>query len=215
MKLFGKFQVCLSKNSFPLENQEIKVCESIRNGDKHAFESVFKTYYKILCSYANQIIFDADNSEEIVQEMFFQLWQKRDFFLIETSLKSYLFRAVHNSCLNHIKHNKVKLAYSQNIIQNKSNNSDNEYFMDESDELQTLLGNAIEKLPPERKKVFMMIRYEERKYKEVADILGISVKTVENQMGKAMQFLREAMKGYISIFILVALYFLQIIFKIK
>jgi len=197
-----------------LENQEIKVCESIRNGDKHAFESLFKTYYKILCSYANQIIADSDNSEEIVQEMFFQLWQKRDFFFIETSLKSYLFRAIHNSCLNHIKHNKIKQAYSNNFI-HQNETSGSQYLLDESEELRVLIGKAVEKLPPERKKVFMMIRYEERKYQEVADILGISVKTVENQMGKAMQFLREAMKGYFPIIIMLVLYFLQIIINIK
>lgn len=197
-----------------MENQEIKVCESIRNGDKHAFESLFKTYYKILCSYANQIIADSDNSEEIVQEMFFQLWQKRDFFFIETSLKSYLFRAIHNSCLNHIKHNKIKQAYSNNFI-HQNETSGSQYLLDESEELRVLIGKAVEKLPPERKKVFMMIRYEERKYQEVADILGISVKTVENQMGKAMQFLREAMKGYFPIIIMLVLYFLQIIINIK
>ena len=88
-------------------------------------------------------------------------------------------------------------------------------MLDESEELRVLIGKAVEKLPPERKKVFMMIRYEERKYQEVADILGISVKTVENQMGKAMQFLREAMKGYFPIIIMLVLYFLQIIINIK
>ncbi len=204
----------MSKINFPLENQEIKVCESIRNGDKHAFESVFKTYYKILCSYANQIIADSDNSEEIVQEMFFQLWQKKEFLFIETSLKSYLFRAVHNSCLNYIKHNKIKLAYSSSYL-HQNETSGSQYLLDESEELRVLIGKAVEKLPPERKKVFMMIRYEERKYQEVADILGISVKTVENQMGKAMQFLREALKGYIPVFIMLIFVVLQIIFKFK
>jgi RNA polymerase sigma-70 factor (ECF subfamily) len=88
-------------------------------------------------------------------------------------------------------------------------------LLDESEELQVMIGKAVEKLPPERKKVFMMIRYEERKYQEVADILGISVKTVENQMGKAMQFLREALKGYFPVYILLTFVVLQIIFKFK
>jgi len=198
-----------------LEAQEIKICEDIRKGDKTAFESVFKTYYGKLCAYANQIVSDFDASEEIVQEMFFQLWQKSSFLIIETSLKSYLFRAVHNSCLNYIKHNKIKQAYSSQIIQTNSNSSDSQYSMDESDELLDAIGKAVDKLPPERKKVFMMIRYEERKYQEVADILGISVKTVENQMGKAMQFLREALRGYIAVFIILILVVFQIIFRIK
>ncbi len=197
-----------------MDNQEITVCENIRKGDKSAFEMVFRTYYRNLCAYANQIIYDLDNSEEVVQEMFFQLWQKKEFLFIETSLKSYLFRAVHNSCLNHIKHNKIKQAYSNSFI-HQNETSGSQYLLDESEELQVMIGKAVEKLPPERKKVFMMIRYEERKYQEVADILGISVKTVENQMGKAMQFLREALKGYFPVYILLTFVVLQIIFKFK
>lgn len=174
---------------------------------------MFKSYYKMLCSYANQIVADSENSEEIVQEMFFRLWQKKESLFIETSLKSYLFRAVHNSCLNFIKHNKIKKAYASNYLQ-QSETSDSQYNPDDSDELKDLIGKAVEKLPPERKKVFMMIRYEDRKYQEVADLLGISVKTVENQMGKAMQFLREALRGYLPVFILLIIIVLQTIFKI-
>lgn len=213
-KGYGNFSyVCLKFNS-PLDIKEIEVCDNIRKGDKNAFETVFKSYYRILCSYANQIIADSDNSEEIVQEIFFQLWQKKEFLFIETSLKSYLFRAVHNSCINFIKHNKIKKAYSSNYL-HQNETSGSQYNLDESDELKDLIGKAVEQLPPERKKVFMMIRYEDRKYQEVADILGISVKTVENQMGKAMQFLRETLKGYIPVFIILILLVLQSIFKIK
>lgn len=196
-----------------MENQEKNICESIRNRDKNAFESVFKTYYKHLCSYANQIVADLDISEEIVQEMFFQLWQKRDSLSIETSLKSYLFRSVHNSCLNHIKHNKVKQSYSQQILHENNDLLGSQYHMDDSKELLELIGTAVEKLPTERKKVFIMIRYEDRKYKEVADILGISVKTVENQMGKAMKFLREELKEYFPAIIILISFILENIFK--
>lgn len=197
-----------------MESQELHLVESIRKGDKSAFETLFKSHYSQLCSYARQIISDPDLSEEIVQEMFFQMWQKKESLFIETSLKSYLFRAVHNGCLNHIKHHKIKQAYAQYINDNQNITSENQYSMDESEELLNMVGKAVEQLPPERKKVFMMIRYEEKKYKEVAEILGISVKTVENQMGKAMQFLKEALKGYISIILLI-LIVLQIIFKIR
>lgn len=196
-----------------LESLEKNICESICNGDKNAFESVFKKYYKHLCAYANQIVADLDISEEIVQEMFFQLWQKRDSLSIETSLKSYLFRAIHNNCLNYIKHNKVKQAYSQQILYENNDSLDNHYLIDDSKELLGLIGKAVEKLPPERKKVFIMIRYEDRKYKEVAEILGISVKTVENQMGKAMKFLREELKEYFPAIIILISFILENILK--
>ena len=196
-----------------MENQEKFVCENIRNGDKNAFEFVFKTYYKHLCAYANQIVSNIIISEEIVQEMFFQLWVKRDSLQIETSLKSYLFRAIHNSCLNYIKHNKVKQAYSQQILHDNKDPLGSHYNLDDSKELLGLIGKAVNKLPPERKKIFLMIRYEDRKYKEVSEILGISVKTVENQMGKAMQFLREALKEYFPIIIILISIVLENILK--
>jgi RNA polymerase sigma-70 factor (ECF subfamily) len=188
-----------------LEDQEKKTVASICNGDKNAFEFVFKAHYQHLCAYANQIVNDLDIAEEIVQEMFYQLWQKRDSLSIKISLKSYLFRAIHNSCLNHLKHNKVKQAYSQQVLYENNDPSNNHYNLDDSTELIGLIRRAVDKLPPERKKVFMMIRYEDRKYKEVAEILGISVKTVENQMGAAMKFLREALKEYMPSIALITL----------
>lgn len=180
----------------------------IRNGDKTAFEQLFRQYYPVLCSYANQILHDPDEAEEIVQEFFVQFWQKREELDVRTALKSYLFRSVHNRCLNLIKHHKIKETYIQNVQHENS-----EPFTDSPDTgdtktLEKAIQHAIESLPPERKKVFLMVRYEERRYKEVAEILGISVKTVENQMGKAMQFLRKALNEYLSLFIAILLNFI-------
>lgn len=182
-----------------MENKEVQLCESIRQGDKNSFEYVFRTYYGNLCQYASQILTDKDASEEVVQELFYQLWQKRAAFQVTTSLKSYLFRAVHNSCLNYIKHHKIKETYVQHYQQENSGIAVNQHQAIELKELQSRISRAVEMLPPERRKVFMMIRYEERKYKEVAELLGISVKTVENQMGKAMQSLRVALKDYLPV----------------
>ncbi|MEI6575179.1 MAG: RNA polymerase sigma-70 factor [Bacteroidota bacterium] len=196
-----------------MDEPEKHLCERIRGGDKDAFEYVFKTYYGQLCGYARQIVLDPDASEEIIQELFFQLWQKKESLQVNTSLKSYLFRAVHNSCLNHIKHHKIRDAYSQNFKLENIDNSVSDSQNLEVKELQMRITKAIELLPPERKKVFMMIRFEERKYKEVADILGISVKTVENQMGKAMQFLREALKDLIPLLLLFILHSMKSFFS--
>jgi RNA polymerase sigma-70 factor (ECF subfamily) len=186
-----------------LEQPEIQLVSNIREGNKQAFEEVFRQYYQHLCSYAYQIIHDHADSEEIVQDLFVKLWQKRDQLNVETSLKSYLFRSVHNSCLNHIKHNNIRDAYMQQF---RHENPENEQYAsgnDDTADLHKAIGKAIDALPPERKKVFLMIRYEERKYKEVAEILGISVKTVENQMTKAIQFLKKALNEYLSVFIVI------------
>jgi RNA polymerase sigma-70 factor (family 1) len=198
-----------------LEPQERIICERIRNGDQKAFELVFKKFYANLCAYANQVLYDRDMAEEIVQELFFQIWQKREALMVEASLKSYLYRAVHNSCLNHIKHNKIKTAYQQYAKDQNSNITFGQQEAMEAEEFKVLVRKTIAKLPPGRKKIFMMIRYEQRRYKEVADLLGISVKTVENQMGKAMQFLRTELKSYLIVFTGFIMIALQVFFQIK
>lgn len=182
-----------------MKEQETLLCGRIRAGDKAAFEYVFKTYYKYLCAYANQMLSDSDLSEEVVQTLFFHLWEKRESFSVNTSLKSYLFRAVHNSCMNYIRHHKIREIYAENIKHEVGNTGVQPSHDMDLKALQHQIARAVDQLPPERKKVFMMIRFEERKYKEVADILGISVKTVENQMGKAMAFLRLALKDYLPL----------------
>lgn len=182
--------------------------EKIKNGDKTAFESIFKSYYNQLCSYANKFVKDIDNCEEIVQEIFFQIWQNKNKIVIQTSLKSYLFRSVHNSCLNYIKHKNIEQKHIEStLFENKNSSQD---FIDilESNELHDKIRITIYKLPPERKKIFLMIRFENLKYIEVAEKLNISIKTVENQMGSALKFMRNELKEYLPMLILLSINFI-------
>lgn len=175
---------------------------SIKSGDEKAFEHLFKAQYPILCGYARKYLDDTDQAEEIVQEMFFSFWQKKEKLEINTSLEAYLFRSVRNSCLNYLKHLKIreqyKLANNQEIRQKELEVHDNVVAL----ELQEKIELVIEQLPPERKKIFKMSRYEELKYKEIAEKLSLSVKTVEAQMGKALKFLRLHLSDYLSLFII-------------
>jgi RNA polymerase sigma-70 factor (ECF subfamily) len=190
-----------------LDTTEQILIEQIKRGDKHAVEVIFKAYYRPLCGYANKILTDIDVAEEIVQEMFFQLWQKREDLPVIVSLKSYLYRSVHNACLNDIKHKKVEQKHSDHVHYVQENNVEDFVDLAETTELQEKIRIAIDKLPTERKKIFIMIRYEELKYSEVAEKLGISIKTVENQMGSALKLMRQELKDYLPIilFILVGL----------
>lgn len=175
---------------------------SIRSGDEKAFEHLFKAQYPILCGFARKYLDDTDQAEEIVQEMFFSFWQKKEKLEINTSLEAYLFRSVRNSCLNYLKHLKIreqyKLANNQEIRRKEQEVHDNVVAL----ELQERIEHVINQLPPERKKIFKMSRYEELKYKEIAEKLKISVKTVEAQMGKALKFLRLQLADYLSLFII-------------
>lgn len=188
-----------------MQTEENIIAEQIKKGDKNAFESLFKTYYSQLCAYANKFVTDIDDSEEIVQEMFYQVWQKREDLNILISLKSYLFRSVHNSCLNYLKHKNIQQKHVERSLYEQANQSYKFPDSIETSELQNKIRIAIEKLPTERKKIFLMIRYDSLKYSEVAAKLGISVKTVENQMGSALKFMREELKDYLPALILFGL----------
>jgi RNA polymerase sigma-70 factor (family 1) len=190
------------------------IFKQIQQGNKAAFETFFKTHYSNLCAYANKYVQDIDAAEEIVQELFFQIWQRKEELTITSSLKSYLFRSVHNSCLNYIKQKSIHRKHEQTIL---TENRDDIYHEDhdhpEEDDMGSTVRAAIEKLPPERRKVFIMSRYEELSYKDIAEKLNLSVKTVENQIGKALKFLREKLKDYIPILIIVISELFQKIFN--
>lgn len=167
--------------------------------DIRDFEMLFKEHYENLCSYAYLFLKDTDTSEDAVQEVFYKLWKSRDKISIDTSIKSYLFRAVRNSCMNVIEHLKVKEGYRDSTAQGLE--GDQHTSVDQSivNELEQKIKETIDLLPSERRKVFMMSRYEGLKYREIAKELNISVKTVENQMYQALIFMREHLKEYLPL----------------
>lgn len=167
--------------------------------DIRDFELLFKSHYQNLCSYAYLFLKDPDISEDTVQDVFYKLWKNRDAVSIKTSVKSYLFRAVRNGCMNVIEHMKVRDGYRENI--EGGYHGEKQETIDHAivSELELKIRETIDRLPAERKKIFMMSRYEGLKYREIADELGISVKTVENQMYQALGFLRENLKEYLPL----------------
>lgn len=183
-------------------DNERELCAEIRRGNKKAFEEVFRHFYPHLCAYAAQILNNPEDAEEIVQDVFFRIWQQKEKLEISVSLKAYLFKSVHNSCLNLLKHQKIIRTYAAEYQQVNTNVDQNTLWVLENKELHSRILSILESLPPERQKVFRMVRLEGRKYKDVAVLLGISVKTVENQMGKAMQYFRENLKDYLTVLIL-------------
>jgi RNA polymerase sigma-70 factor (ECF subfamily) len=167
------------------------------------FESLFKTHYSRLCSYANLFLNDPDAAEDVVQEVFFKLWKNRDEITINTTIKSYLFRAVRNGCMNVIDHISVREAYkvvNEEDIKNAEGNPVDETIVSE---LEERIRETIDLLPSERRKIFILSRFEGLKYREIADQLGISVKTVENQMYQALRFLREHLVDYLPLLLLI------------
>lgn len=181
--------------------EETVLFERVKNGDVEAFEILFHRYYRHLCVFSSHIIHDDDSAEEIVQDFFVRLWEKRNQIHIETSVKNYFFRSVKNLCLNHIQHDKTKIRYSQHVRTEGEKQTSGEDLFFEMD-LSEKIEESINSLPEKRQEIFRLSREEGLKYREIADRLNISVKTVEAQMGLAIKTLREKLKKYNTFFTL-------------
>lgn len=180
-----------------LQLTDTDILEAIRQGNERVFEVVFRKHYQALCNYAFGLLKDMDDAEEIVQGMFLKLWDQRQDLEITVSLKSYLYRAVHNTCLNRIKHLKIQDNYRQHVgdfLENNHVSATAELF---KAELEARIAEAIEKLPEQCRLIFRMSRFEELKYQEIANELHLSIKTVENQIGKALKILRQELAEYL------------------
>lgn len=160
-----------------------------------SFEEIFRIHYQSLCNAAYKIIDDKDAAEDVVQDVFLKLWTKKEDLTIIQSVKSYLYRAIINTSLNYLESNKKVIRLETNDSSKLSVNAGEELH---HKELEIKINTAINKLPPKCKVIFVLSRYEGMKYQQIADHLGISVKTVENQMGKALQMLREQLKPFLT-----------------
>ena len=190
-----------------------EIVSAIRQGDEAAFERTFRKYYDRLCNYANSLLKEEDEAEEVVQTVFLTIWEKRTELEITLSLKSYLYRAVHNHCLNRFKHASVREAhrdYTQNFLP-QSYESVTEVI--HASELEERIEAAVSSLPEQCQIAFRMSRFEEMKYQEIADQLGISIKTVENQIGKALKILRSALADYLPALLIMVYYLHEQLFR--
>ncbi len=168
--------------------------DRLRNKDTSAFEHVFNEFYGLLKSYAMRFMDDPEDAEEIIQEVFVKFWEKCETLAPDSSIKSYLYRSVHNTCLNTIKHEKVKDSYRQYMVHFMEEAAESDLAPKENENIQKRIFDAIDDLPPRCSEIFKLSRFEGLKYQEIADHLGISIKTVEVQMGKALKTLREVLK---------------------
>ena len=172
---------------------------ALKEGKETAFEMIFKTYYKPLCTYAYSFLNDKDEAEEVVQSTFISVWEKRNGIEIQTSLKSYLYRMVRNSCLNVIKHEKVKKQHAAYEMAGGEPSHESVSQAVVSSELESKIYEAMKTLPEQCRLVFQLSRFEELKYAEIAGQLDISIKTVENHMGKALKLMRGQLKDYLPL----------------
>ena len=172
--------------------------------NQFTFQKVFDLYYNQLCRFASGYLQDTDDAQEIVQQVFINLWQQKDTIDPDRQIKSYLFTSVKNRCLNHIRDRKKFRSYYLDVeaeLEIPIAEKDNLLEQD----LEKQLAQALDKLPEKCREIFMLCRFEDMKYKEVAQKLNISQKTVEAQMTKALKILREELK---DIWVIIILWYL-------
>ena len=177
----------------------------LKNRNESAMAFIFNKYYRDLCFYSNKIIRDFEISRDIVQEVFIKLWDESNKLPDSLEIKSYLYACVKNSSLNYIKKEASKDKYKAKILEllnsHVSNSTEVEYK-----ELVQAVENTINSLPDSMYKIFDLSRNEGLKNREIAEELGISIKTVESNITKALKIFRENLKDYLPEVLLIALF---------
>ncbi len=176
--------------------------ETVQIINKKTLETMFHRYYEPLCRYAFSILKQQETAEEVVQELFVHLWEKRCDTSITSDVRAYLYRSVYHASLNSIKSKARRPAMIDIDTSPESKSFDMPGNILAGNELEKQIENAINKLPEKCALVFKLSRFEQLSYKEIADKMQISLKTVENHMGKALQHMRIALKDYLPIFII-------------
>jgi RNA polymerase sigma-70 factor (ECF subfamily) len=178
---------------------------SLRKGEKSAFEEVYKDFFSVIYHLSLQYIHDERVSEEIVQDTFIKLWEIRETLNDQFKIRNFLYTITKNNCLNYLRNQKIALKHQENIkyLEMQFNYVALEKLGTyvEFEELRDKIDTAIAALPDDLRKTFLLSRIEELQYKEIAEKLSVSIKTVEARMTKALRILRDDLKDYLSIFI--------------
>ncbi len=184
----------------------------MRRDDK--VHELFKVYNSRLTIFALRFV-EEEIAEDIVQDVFLDLWERKDQLEMGDHISSFLYRSTYSKCLNYIKHEQVVKGYGENQIKlteikMKYFNPDNNDVIQriENEELSLSINQAIEELPDKCREVFRLSYLEEMKNKEIADFMHISLRTVEAHMYKALKFLRLRLKD-IDMFILILFFWLN------
>jgi len=189
-----------------MDISEKDIIQKLKNGDELIFQFIFKKYYTGLYYYAKKYLGDKHHAEEIVQNTFLKLWEKRETFTISKSLSSYLYTTVYNNCLNFLKHQQVKEKYKEYYTQ-KIRNAEEYYSISQESgqsvyiakEIENEIDKAIQELPGRCRKIFELSRFEGLKNHEIAEKLDISINTVQKQISIALCKLRSALANYLPL----------------
>jgi RNA polymerase sigma-70 factor (ECF subfamily) len=183
-----------------IQDEKILVA-ALKQSDRSAIDAIFLKYHTLLCRVAYRILSDAEESKDVVQEVFIKLWQNRMELNIQYSLEAYLRRAVINTALNRVE-SKRRVATDSLDFTGIARPEPVVHQQTDYAELSARIDQALNNLPPRTRAVFTLIRFEEMSYKEVADTLDISTKAVEKEMMKALRLLRNFLREFLPLLLL-------------
>jgi RNA polymerase sigma-70 factor (family 1) len=199
---FKNQETSLNSNSgsldreFKLLDEELLIKKSFEIDPKQGCEILFQKYYQLLCSHAVRLVYSKEIAEDLVSELFCKFWKDQIYLNINTSFRAYLFKAVRFSCYNYIKwelDKSVKIEHWDAHLDASNTFRPEEILL--FDELSNQIAQIVEELPSQCKRVFVLSRFEGKKYLEIAQEMGISIKAVEAQISRALTTLRKGLKS--------------------
>ncbi len=163
----------------------------LKEGDIHSFNLLFDKYYIQLCSFSNLIISNQQLAEEVVSDVFVKIWVKKENIDINTSVKSYLYKSTKNTTISYLRKKQIDEVSLDEIINQQEGNTSNPELLIIQEERIDQLKNILSILPKKSKLVFQMHRFHQLRYSDIAEIMNVSVKSIEKHMSKSMKILRE------------------------
>ena len=191
------------QEDFHIWQNEEDAINALRESNKAAYNYLFKKYYAMLCAYGSRFV-SLEDAEELTEDTLFWLWENRESISINKSLGQYLLRTVYHKALNLIEHQKVQ-SNAENIFYEQMPFilQSTDYY--QLEELKKVLKKAIDDLPPTYREAFVMHRFEQMSYKEIAAQLNVSPKTIDYRIQQALKQLRIQLKDYLPLIVLLAL----------
>lgn len=166
---------------------------------KDNFDHIYVIYYSRMRRFAKEFVLFEEDAENVVQDVFLQLWEKKEVLDIKVSLTAYLFSLVKNKCIDYLRHQIVAEEYIHEQKTKIYSLEQFDYNISSDDDIEKILNKAIDKLPEKCREIFIKSRVEGKKYKEIANELNISINTVENQMSIALKKMRVELKEYLPL----------------
>lgn len=163
------------------------------------FDKVYVMYFSRMHRFAKEYVLFDEDAENIVQDVFLLLWEKRDVLDIQVSLVSYIFALVKNRCLDYLRHKVVADEFKQELSFKLSSLEQLNNSFSSDEDIERIVVSAIDKLPERCRVIFIKSRVDGKKYREIADELNLSINTVENQMAIALKKLRAELKDYLPL----------------